>query len=82
MAAHSWRRAALWRRRLSASRFDGCRTCSGAPSHGLSQGSGLRRFSKWHYSRDLRPAKWGFNDKFALQKILNGPCPLWVLAVL
>jgi hypothetical protein len=22
------------------------------------------------------------NDKFALQKILNGPCPLWVLAVL
>jgi hypothetical protein len=24
----------------------------------------------------------GFNDKFALQKILNGPCPLWVLAVL
>jgi hypothetical protein len=24
----------------------------------------------------------GFNNKFALQKILNGPCPLWVLAVL
>jgi hypothetical protein len=24
----------------------------------------------------------GFNDKFALQKILNGPCPLCVLAVL
>ena len=23
----------------------------------------------------------GFNDEFALQKILNGPCPLWVLAV-
>jgi hypothetical protein len=23
----------------------------------------------------------GFNDKFALQKILNGPSPLWVLAV-
>jgi hypothetical protein len=21
----------------------------------------------------------GFNDKFALQKILNGPCLLWVL---
>jgi hypothetical protein len=21
----------------------------------------------------------GFNDKFALQKILNGPCPLWVV---
>jgi hypothetical protein len=24
----------------------------------------------------------GFNDKFALQKILNGPCLFWVLAVL
>jgi hypothetical protein len=24
----------------------------------------------------------GFNDQFAPQKILNGPCPLWVLAVL
>jgi hypothetical protein len=23
-----------------------------------------------------------FNDQLALQKILNGPCPLWVLAVL
>src|SRR6516164_2674023 len=22
------------------------------------KGLGLRRFSKWHYSRDLRPAKW------------------------
>ena len=22
-----------------------------------------------------------FNDQLALQKILNGPCPLWVLAV-
>jgi hypothetical protein len=21
-----------------------------------------------------------FNDQLALQKILNGPCPLWVLA--
>jgi hypothetical protein len=20
----------------------------------------------------------GFNDQFALQKILNGPCPVWV----
>jgi hypothetical protein len=27
-------------------------------------------------------SEMGFNDKFALQKILNGPCPLWVLAVL
>ena len=27
------------------------------------------------------PGEMGFNDKFALQKILNGPCPLWVLAV-
>jgi hypothetical protein len=24
----------------------------------------------------------GFNDKFALQTILNGPCLLWVSAVL
>jgi len=24
----------------------------------------------------------GFNDRFALQKILNDPCPLWILAVL
>jgi len=24
----------------------------------------------------------GFTDKFALQKSLNGPCPLWVLAFL
>ena len=23
------------------------------------KGLGLRRFSKWDYSRDLRPAKWG-----------------------
>src|SRR5262249_13016298 len=23
------------------------------------KGLGLRRFSKWHYSRDLRMAKWG-----------------------
>jgi hypothetical protein len=29
--------------------------------------AGLRRFSNWDYSRDLRPAKWG-NDLFALQK--------------
>src|SRR5262249_34129241 len=31
--ADSWRTAALWRRRLSPSRFDRGRTCSGAPSH-------------------------------------------------
>jgi hypothetical protein len=30
-----------------------------APSHRPSQGLGPRRFSKWHYSRDLRPAEWG-----------------------
>jgi hypothetical protein len=24
----------------------------------------------------------GFNDKFELQTILNGPYPLWILAVL
>jgi hypothetical protein len=23
------------------------------------KGLGLRRFSKWHYSRDLRPVEWG-----------------------
>jgi hypothetical protein len=27
-------------------------------------------------------SEMGFNDKFALQTILNGLCPLWVLAVL
>src|SRR5262249_5878988 len=42
-----------------ALRFRSFAACSGAPSHRLPQGSGLRRFSKWDYSRDLRPAKWG-----------------------
>src|SRR6516225_6314891 len=27
------------------------------------KGLGLRRFSKWDYSRDLRPAKWGSGIK-------------------
>src|SRR6516164_1223866 len=45
--------------RLVASRFSQFAACSGAPSHRPSQGLGLRQFSKWDYSRDLRPAKWG-----------------------
>ena len=45
--------------RLGALRFSRFAACSGAPSHRPSQGSGLRRFSKWDYSRDLRPTKWG-----------------------
>ena len=46
-------------RRLAASRFSQFAACYGAPSHRPSQGSGLRRFSKGHYSRDLRPVEWG-----------------------
>src|SRR5215471_19731984 len=44
---------------LTASRLSRFAACTGAPSHRPSQGLGLRRFSKWDYSRDLRPAKWG-----------------------
>src|SRR5262249_46958839 len=32
------------------------------------KGLGLRRFSKWHYSRDLRPAKWGSGIKLHSQQ--------------
>src|SRR6516162_7035739 len=45
-AAHSGRIAALRHFRLAASRVSQFAACSGAPSHGLSQGSGLRRLSK------------------------------------
>src|SRR5262245_14125658 len=44
---------------LAASRLSRFAACTGAPSHRPSQGLGLRRFSKWDYSRDLRRAKWG-----------------------
>jgi hypothetical protein len=59
MAGGLWRSTALSRRRFSASQFDRCRTCSGAPSHRSSPTQELRRFSNQHYSRHLRRAKWG-----------------------
>src|SRR6516162_4754581 len=43
--------------RLAASRCTRFAACSGASSHRPPK-AGLRRFSKWHYSRDLRSAKW------------------------
>jgi hypothetical protein len=53
----------LWRAafRVFALRLRQFAPCSGAPSHSSSQGSGLRRFSKWDYSGELRPAKWGID---------------------
>jgi hypothetical protein len=68
--------------RLAASRFSQFAACYGAPSHRPSQGSGLRRFSKLALQQGFAAGGMGFNDQFAPQKILNGPCPLWVLAVL
>src|SRR5262249_46434238 len=38
---------------------------------------GPRQFSKWHYSRDLRPAEWG-SGSVCTAAILGGSCPLWV----
>jgi hypothetical protein len=41
------------------------------------KGLGLRRFSKWDYSRDLRLAKWGFG--LQCTAVIRGwRCPLWV----
>jgi hypothetical protein len=45
------------------------------------RGSGLRLLSKGLQQR-IAIGEMGFNDKFALQTILDGPCRLRVLAVL
>jgi hypothetical protein len=42
----------------------------------------LRDFGLQRLQQGFAGGGMGFNDKFALQKILNGPSPLWVLTVL
>src|SRR5262245_60724874 len=41
------------------------------------KGLGLRRFSKWHYSRDLRLEKWGSESHFRVAANLEAQCPLY-----
>ena len=72
-------RQIIWRCRLAASRFSQSAACSGAPSHRPSLGSGTTQTFKVRLQQGFAPGEMGFNDKFALQKILNGPCPLWVV---
>jgi hypothetical protein len=48
----------------------------------IAQGSGTTPTCKVGLEQGFALGETGFNDKFALQKILNGPYPLWVSAVL
>src|SRR5206468_2115079 len=57
-ASSLWRIGSPWRYRLAASRLVGLLVAL-ERRRIASQGTGLRRFSKCDYTRDLRPDKWG-----------------------
>jgi hypothetical protein len=65
----------LKRFRLAASRLSRFAACSGAPSHCLSPKAQTARLwlAMMRLQQGFVAGGMGFNDKFALRKILNGP---------